>query len=619
MPNRLTEYLTELDASTVDAKQKHGIEQKLGEIAHEFEVAQEIEPARFARIEQETIAASKSLENRVGYQMSGTGKDADGNEQAFGWPDTSRYGADEYAYLKERLQTTNNLYLKSEYGFFLYLKKQATRPEEVAALITVFYQLAQHYFDLDTAANEKSHYVLYGVQSLELAFRIAVSRQQDKPVAPLLPPLVDYLFTTQQQWDATRTGTPMLAGTFTSLVTEQPALFQGAGYLTDFLAKNRQMIEVLGHTYRYGAMELAQATAQLAKKVNLDAQPWLLLVATQYELLTQEAIEQHNSAAATFAQQALRLYQGLYDADGIARMEQQYQVLRSQSALNTVKTTMPDEENQARLDAIMQQVAQSDEQQLIDIISLTPMFISVAEVRAHEQSAEKLFTDYFSTVVEDKYGNPVQIFSSEDEKKEFRVLSAYGLLGQLATQTLVKLMLESYKADKLTAAGIVQRLAESWLGEPREQEENGRIFRVYPLRLCASGIQVMFGELDRWRSGETDEPDFIAATDSLVLKVEYILRYICARLGIATFRPKNNGVVHEKLLADLLTDLEGRLEPDDLFFIRFYLQEKVGQNLRNRVAHGLMDDNEYGVEKAFLVLTMILKLAAYEFRPQPNA
>ena len=70
----------------------------------------------------------------------------------------------------------------------------------------------------------------------------------------------------------------------------------------------------------------------------------------------------------------------------------------------------------------------------------------------------------------------------------------------------------------------------------------------------------------------------------------------------------------EKLLDELLADLKGKLEEEDRFFIKFFLSEKAGYNLRNRVAHGIMDDDEYGVENVFLVLTMILKLASYEFR-----
>ena len=49
------------------------------------------------------------------------------------------------------------------------------------------------------------------------------------------------------------------------------------------------------------------------------------------------------------------------------------------------------------------------------------------------------------------------------------------------------------------------------------------------------------------------------------------------------------------------------------YFIKFLLTEKAGYNLRNRVAHGLMDSNEYNIETVLLPLIIILKLGNYQF------
>lgn len=618
MSDILLNFLQELDSTNADVTQNLHITSQLGQIAQDLEKEGDNESARFARIEQEVLSASKSLESKVGYHISGINKDENGNEQEFGWPDTSGYGAAEYTYIKSRFEAVSNLYIKSEYGFFLYLKKQAGRPEEVASLVRVFFELSHYYFALEATATDYKHYVLHSVQTLAIAFRIAVSRQRDVVVAKFLDPIASYIFEIQQRWDATRTGTPMLFGTFTSLVAEQPSLFQRNNILVDFLEKNKQAIATLSSTYRYGAMELAQASSQLAKQTKLDTRPWQLLVAEQYEHLAQEAIDNQNAAAVSFTQQALRIYQELGDTQKVSSLEISYQQLRTKFSLNTVRTEIPADESRARLESIMKEIAERTEDELITIIALSPMFPSVQNVRDYALTAEKMFSDLFSTTIEDKHGNPVQTFATEEEKQEFRVLNAYGFLGQVATQTLVKLMLEAYKAGKLTLNGIRRRIAGSWLGQPRLEQEHGNQVETQPLKLIDSGVRVLFHELDRWRNGETDEPDFIAATDSLVLKVEYILRYMCSILGIPTFRPKKDGIVHEKLIDELLRSLDDSLDVDDAFLIRFYLQEKAGQNLRNRVAHGLMDDTEYGVENVFLVLCIILKLASYEFTPRTN-
>lgn len=125
MPDTLASYIASLDATPVNALQNRDIVAEFGQLAQQLEAESDAQTARYARIEQEVLAASKSLADKVGFHISGTQQDEQGNEHTFGWPDTSGYGEAEYAYLKLRFQNTRNLYLKSEYGLFLYLRKQA--------------------------------------------------------------------------------------------------------------------------------------------------------------------------------------------------------------------------------------------------------------------------------------------------------------------------------------------------------------------------------------------------------------------------------------------------------------------------------------------------------------
>ncbi|GAB3639334.1 hypothetical protein GCM10027422_49250 [Hymenobacter arcticus] len=569
------------------------------------------------QVEQAVLAASKTLEKKVGYHISFTRQDEDGETRQYGWPDTTGYGEREYNYLAQRLATTDNLYLKSQYGFFLYLRDQRKRQEEVAELVAIFFQLGQQYFRRIPDDTARKHYVLHAVQTLVLAFKLAISRRGHPQTAELLRAIAGFILKTQLDWDPYQPGTLVLFATFTELLTEHPQPFQEASDLSNFLNKNREAVVALGTSYQYGAMELAQATAALATRLKLDARPWQLFTAEQYEHLATEAATQGNSAATVFMDHALRLYSTWREPVAEARVQQQYQQLRTQFPLGTVRTPYPEEGARAIAASIAADVARCSEAELITLIAATPMFDSVRAVEENVKMREKSFTDILPITVQDKYGNAIQLFNTPAEIARFQVLSSYGLSGQIATQTLVRLMLAAYKADKLTAAGIMQHLEASWLGQSRPMSSNGRSYQTYPLRLLASGIRVLFTELDRWRAGETEEPDFVAATDSLTLKIEYILRYICDKITIVTFRPnpKKAGVVMEKLLDELLRDLEEHLDPDDLFFIKYYLHEKAGENLRNRVAHGLLDDGEYGVENVFLVLTMILKLANYEFKP----
>ena len=233
-------------------------------------------------------------------------------------------------------------------------------------------------------------------------------------------------------------------------------------------------------------------------------------MADYYEQLAAEAQTRNSSAAVSFTQQALRLYQELGETATAERLAQQYQQLRTAFRLGEVSTEVPVEQVQERMAEIQRLVEQNTEAQLVVLLAAAPMFPTIEAVREYEQTAASSFADMFPTVVQDKHGNPVQIFTTEQEKQEFRVLNAYGLLGQLATQTLVQLVVTAYKADKLHASGVMGYLADSWLGQPREVREHGVERLTFPLRLLESGIKAIFLELDRWRQGETDNPDFIA-------------------------------------------------------------------------------------------------------------
>ena len=79
----------------------------------------------------------------------------------------------------------------------------------------------------------------------------------------------------------------------------------------------------------------------------------------------------------------------------------------------------------------------------------------------------------------------------------------------------------------------------------------------------------------------------------------------------------------EKLLDDMLSDLQDSPQKQtgfseyDRLMIKYALTPK-GHNLRNRVAHGLMDLWEYSFVDIVILLYLIIKLSSYKFSPEIN-
>jgi hypothetical protein len=54
-------------------------------------------------------------------------------------------------------------------------------------------------------------------------------------------------------------------------------------------------------------------------------------------------------------------------------------------------------------------------------------------------------------------------------------------------------------------------------------------------------------------------------------------------------------------------------DEEDRIMIKFVLSEKAGLNLRNEVAHGLMDINEYNLGLVVILFSLIMKLSKHKF------
>jgi hypothetical protein len=606
----LTDYLSELD-NVQGLTDNRAITAELGRITTEAIESTDIDTGRWARVELEVIASVKTWEGKVSWQFTRTAQTEAGEEITLEWPDTNGYGPEEFDYIRQRFQETANPYLITQYGFFLYLKNQMRRNDELFRLAGAFFQLAQR----ELASVEDSALGTADVLTLlSNALRLALSRSQaDASMRTLADSVIECLLALHTGWDISQRETLMVLGTISDLAAANVRQFPAERIRAEILPKNWEAAEALSGTYRYGAVELANVAEELARRVQADTDRWSRFRAEQYELLATEAEENGNMAAVAFVEHALRLYQALRDVQSVERLAQAYQSIRSRFALTQTVTPMPVEEMERLEGVIDEDIARLSAPGIITRISEAPMFTPwqrVVELAAVERSS---FLDWLPVSIEDKLGNTIENFTTPEEKVKFNQLSTYGLLGQIASSVLFRFMFLAFRAGKLTVSTLNEYFSGSWLGEERVQRLSGRRVFTQPLVLIMSGVKVLFTEMDKTVAQVAYEPDYIAATDSLVLKIEYVIRYLCEKLSIPTFRTRDNNVIMEKLLDELLRDLQPHLVEADYHFIRYYLVEKSGQNLRNRIAHGLMDDTEYSHQEAFLALTMLIKLAGYQF------
>jgi hypothetical protein len=109
--------------------------------------------------------------------------------------------------------------------------------------------------------------------------------------------------------------------------------------------------------------------------------------------------------------------------------------------------------------------------------------------------------------------------------------------------------------------------------------------------LVAPGREMLFAEA--FYAGFVG--DFTKALHLVVHQLEHAIRHLLGKAGVVVTSVDKYGIQSERDLNSLLYErkLEELLGPDVVFALQGLLVEKFGSNLRNKVAHGLMEHQEF--------------------------
>jgi hypothetical protein len=611
--NALEQFHEELDKSNWDINDESLINDKLIEVEKTLASADDKDDYRKANIERQVFNFSKTPDGKLSYRVAGTQTLEDGKTIPFEWPDIRAFEENDFQYVLERFKVCSNLYAKAEYGLVLYYANHKKDNEFVLEILNTLLKLSKSYYEKAVLGGENNMYSWNLHQLLYNALYIASLRKNSDKIEEINQQLTILAYNTHIEWKIEKGATL----DFTDLAIEYFKSFDKYTNLSDMLAKNWKVAQFLSKDDHWGAIFVADISIKLCKKLKADSEQWLKLKALQYEQLAFNAIEQKNISAISFIEKGLTIYKELKDLNNIKRLENLYQQYRGTFELGQYKTEMPQNETQRILEEIRKTINSGDENTIISILLDTPMIRSTDEIRTWSEdiSSQSSLTNILPVNIEDKFGNTIAKYISTEEIKEFQFLDTYGNHLQIASQILLQFVIEALKADKFKFSAIIKYLEQTWLNNSEVRIVNGQRVTINYLETLKPGLFSFYTELEKWHQEVGYNPNFILSTDSLVLKVEYLLREICYKLNIATFKakPNNPEIIMEKTLDELLNNLKDKLEEGDRFFIKFILTEKVGENLRNRVAHGLLDNIDYSIMYPIYTLICILKLSNYGF------
>jgi len=633
----LEKYIIRLDESSYDCEDVHIINSEFQQVCKQLYEEGKEEIAAIADIDRQVFSVQKSFKkkpdnekgiiNGLSWQMSGTQTLEGGSQVPLYWPDVTKYTRQEFEYFEKRYNECKNLYAKTEYGLMVYFGEKTDTSKHhnfKRQLCNELFQLSKEYHSKAEKGGKKNHYELHFFQSLRMAFGVA----EKSNLKPELTILINYTYRTHQDWDITQDDSLRILLDLSGLLSDY---FSSSNSLIDFqkvVDKNLEGAKELEKTYVWGAMYAIDRNIAIEQKRNKPVTDLLNYKAKLYEKLATDAESKANLACVSFAENALRIYQQIKLTDDISRLKKYYAELRGKFRLSEIRQELPKEHVDNMNDRILKTVSNNDERGIIHHFIISPWYDSIQNIkdRSEELSKQTVLLSMLPISILDKFGNTVDVFYSDEEKEKYNFWNTYTFNFQIGTQTMHRFFIEAYKTGKLTYASVISFLENTWFNDIIVRNYHGQIVDVKPIDTLRPGLKRLFEELDRFFADNTYQCDFVTVTDSLTLKVEGLLRYFSEKIGIATFKTRQKGsdkLVMEKLLDDLLADIAHKppLKPDqktnfdeeDRILIKYVLAEKAGLNLRNAVAHSLMDIFEYSFEHVVVLFCIILKLSKYKF------
>jgi len=635
--NALEQYLKKIDESSYDCKDVHTINSEFQQVCKQLIEESKQDIAAIADLDRQVFSVQKSFDkkpdnekgiiNGLSWQMSGTQTLEDGSQIPLYWPDVTKYTQQDFEYFEKRYNECKNLYAKTEYGLMVYFgeKTATSRHNDLKRqLCNELFQLSKEYHSKANKGGEKNHYVIHFFHSLLMAFGVA----EKSNLEPELTGIIQYIFKTHQDWDITKDGTLRILLDISGLLSDYFGLSNKIIDFQKVLDKNMQGAKELEKTYVWGAMYAIDRNIAIEQKRKKPVTDLLNCKAKLYEKLATDAESKGNLACVSFAENALRIYQQIKLPDDIKRLEKYYTDLRGKFRLSEIRQELPKEHVDNMNERIFKAVAENDERGIIHHFIISPWYDTIQNIkdRSIELSKQTVLLSMLPTSIMDKFGNTVDVFYTDEEKEKFNFWNSYTFNFQIGTQTMHRFFIEAYKAKKLNYASVLSYLEGTWFNEVIVRNYHGQAVDVKPIDTLKPGLKRIFEELDKFFADNSYQCDFVTVTDSLTLKVEGLLRYFCEKIGIATFTTRQKGsdkLVMEKLLDDLLADIahEPPLKPEqktnfdeeDRILIKYVLAEKAGLNLRNAVAHSLMDIFEYSFEHVVILFCIIIKLSKYKF------
>lgn len=556
--------------------------------------------------------------NKLCPMLTGT----DNKGEYFEYPSLKLWNDEEFNYLSQRQKQTKNAQLKAKYSHILWLSPKKHLRFATDALIQYIKIIRD--LNLTVWDNDEKRNVISLRHNLSNAFHLVVSTNKQTEIEKIKKPILS--ITRKFRFDSDKT---FINIGLVQLMLSNPKVFKQA----DFKDLDNSCLKYSEtQTSLHSKIDILRVAERVSNKLGIRNSVYQEQIAKSYEELSHQREDGTNIAAISFCQDAIKYFKKLKNASKVKELEERYKHLKQTMQLGQIKHEFDLTETVKELKKITDDLLKQPTDYIIGFLMYSPMIFPPYQHLYDEvmlQKKENSFRFLVGTSLYDEFGHTSAHFNDEDEKIHFAIMQSFDFRIRMSSMILLhEIIFRAVEKNKLSSSAFLNFiLKNSWLGNDitvkyKQGEENNFNW----LHILAPGINHFFSQIFFLYQNPLNIPNFVLAIDSLSIKIEGILRDICELRGVTTFfqtdDAKGRSIVKEKDINALLRDdtIKNTLSKDDLMLLQFLLVDKVGWNLRNRVAHTLIRTADgYGLQHMLLLIVVILKLAKNEYAPPRNS
>lgn len=537
------------------------------------------------------------------------------------YPDIKNFSTHEFNYFEKRLNFTSSYLVKAQYSTILwYSPKKHQKYAKIA--VDSFLEKVKICEKLDQE-NISEHYGLGVLIAIKNAFFIAYqSKYKTQEVKNKIKRLLNsYSFESNISY--------ALRVNLVELMLEKNRIFRKESFqgLAELCWRMYKRIKNEGSIQQ--AIDVLYLGNKVALKLQKDANIWKEHITKCYEeLMIKEG--KGSFMALVYCQNAIKIYKEMSNEKKIEELEKKYSVIKEQTDLKIASIKI-DSSEYIKINGKSKEIAEklvenNSGDEILKIMtynnSILPRYIELKK-SAEKVMSGSVFSQFCSTFSADKMGNIFQKLSKEDEKKFSEMLNLYQYTLELYKLPFINhIFITAILNSKLSPEIILDYFKNnSWFGKKYKKIIFKKEIEYDWIKLIAPVFCEYFDQINLYFAFPNYQPKFILSIDSLTIKFEGLMRDLCSfsRCGISsssTTKKKEGEIsTEEKDLNKILNDqrLEKIFNDDEILFFRFLFTEKAGYNLRNEVAHCLLQHNDYSLNIIHLLILALLRIGKYDF------